>query len=44
MFSIGSETPLNAYQHAQNREMVVSDIIDLHNRAIHQQKKGQQFG
>ncbi|QPC84757.1 alpha/beta fold hydrolase [Phototrophicus methaneseepsis] len=44
MFSIGSETPLNAYQHAQNREMVVNDIIDLHDRALYKQKQGQRFG
>jgi hypothetical protein len=37
MFSVGRET---AFQHAQNRELVVQDILDLHDRALHVQKTG----
>jgi len=40
MFSIGSETPMNAYQHAQNRELVIKDIVELHQRAYDMQRKG----
>ncbi|MCU0513775.1 MAG: alpha/beta hydrolase [Anaerolineae bacterium] len=44
MFSVGRETPLNAYQHAQNRELVVEDILELHEAAVAMQKKGQIVG
>lgn len=44
MFSIGSETPQNAYQHAQNRELVVQDILQLQKRALEMQKIGRRFG
>jgi len=44
MFSIGNETPFNAYQHAQNREMVVEDILDMHERALFMQKQGARIG
>lgn len=44
MFSVGYETPMNAYQHAQNREMVVDDILGLHKQAIQMQKMGVRYG
>lgn len=44
MFSVGNETPQNAYLHAQTREMVVQDVIDLHQRAIDKQKTGHIIG
>lgn len=44
MFSVGDENPMNAYQHAQNRELVVEDILQLHNKALDKQKTGRQFG
>lgn len=44
MFSIGNENPLNAYQHAQNRELVVSDILTLHEHAANMQRAGQRVG
>jgi pimeloyl-ACP methyl ester carboxylesterase len=44
MFSIGNETPMNAYQHAQNRELVVEDILELHEQALAMQKKGHIVG
>jgi len=44
MFSVGTEDPHNAFQHAQNRELVVQDILDLHNRAYDMQRTGQRFG
>jgi pimeloyl-ACP methyl ester carboxylesterase len=37
MFSVGTET---AFQHAQNRELVLNDILDQHNRALDMQKTG----
>jgi pimeloyl-ACP methyl ester carboxylesterase len=37
MFSVGRDT---AFQHAQNRELVLEDILDLHDRALHLQKTG----
>jgi hypothetical protein len=40
MFSVGSESPSNAYLHAQAREMVVDDILRLHDTAHAMQKKG----
>jgi pimeloyl-ACP methyl ester carboxylesterase len=40
MFSVGNETPMNSYQHAQNREMIVSDILALHDQALLFQKQG----
>jgi pimeloyl-ACP methyl ester carboxylesterase len=40
MFSVGNETPSNAYLHAQAREMVVDDILYLHEEAYAMQKKG----
>jgi len=44
MFSIGSEDTTNAYQHAQNRELVVEDILSLHQQALDMQKSGKIFG
>jgi pimeloyl-ACP methyl ester carboxylesterase len=44
MFSVGNENPLNAYQHAQNREMVVEDILAIHADALKMQKVGFRVG
>ena len=44
MFSVGSETPRNAYQHAQNRELVVQDVLRLQDRAYQMQRAGQRIG
>lgn len=44
MFSVGNENHLNAYHHAQAREMVVEDVINLHNSAINKQKVGPRYG
>jgi pimeloyl-ACP methyl ester carboxylesterase len=44
MFSIGNETPTNAYHHAQARDMVVDDILKLNNKALDQQKTGRRVG
>jgi hypothetical protein len=41
MFSVGRDT---AFQHAQNRDLVVEDILTLHNRAVEMQKTGQRIG
>ncbi|MFN8528028.1 MAG: alpha/beta hydrolase [Anaerolineae bacterium] len=41
LFSVG---PDNVYQHAQNRELVVADILDLHQRAYTLQKTGLKVG
>ncbi len=40
-FSIGREA---VFQHAQNRELVVQDILDLHERAYHLQRTGTRIG
>ncbi|MFN8452750.1 MAG: alpha/beta hydrolase, partial [Anaerolineae bacterium] len=40
-FSTGPE---NVYQHAQNRDLVVQDILDLHERAFSLQKTGYRIG
>ncbi len=40
-FSIGPEV---VFQHAQNRELVVQDILDLHERAYQLQKTGYRVG
>jgi pimeloyl-ACP methyl ester carboxylesterase len=37
MFSVGQET---AFQHAQNRELAVEDILHLHEQALDMQKTG----
>jgi len=44
MFSVGHETPMNAYQHAQNRELVVQDILKVHSDAMKRQKQGHWVG
>ncbi len=44
MFSVGHETPANAWQHAQNRELVVQDILALHQKACSMQEKGHLIG
>lgn len=44
MFSVGRETPMNAYLHAQNRELVIEDILELHDQAVKMQKKGKWVG
>jgi len=44
MFSVGQESPMNAYHHAQAREMLADDILKLHNRALEKQKVGPRFG
>jgi pimeloyl-ACP methyl ester carboxylesterase len=41
MFSVGRQTAL---QHSQNRDLVVQDILDLHRRALDQQKTGKLVG
>lgn len=44
MFSVGHDSPINAYQHAQNREMVVQDILNIHAEALLMQKHGYKIG
>jgi len=44
MFSIGNEDATNSFQHAQNRELVVEDILTLHKQAMQIQKTGKRFG
>jgi hypothetical protein len=41
MFSVGRDT---AFQHAQNRELALKDILELHNRAYDMQKSGVSSG
>jgi pimeloyl-ACP methyl ester carboxylesterase len=41
MFSVGRET---AFQHAQNRELVVEDVLNLHRQALTAQKTGAAVG
>lgn len=44
MFSVGTETPANAYLHAQAREMVVEDIVNMHMTAMEKQRVGPRIG
>ncbi|MGJ3238582.1 MAG: alpha/beta fold hydrolase [Anaerolineae bacterium] len=44
MFSVGKESPTNAYHHAQAREILVQDILNLHEAAVQLQKIGPRFG
>ncbi len=44
MFSVGAESPENAFQHAQARELVVQDILTLHEAAYKLQKEGRRVG
>jgi hypothetical protein len=37
MFSVGTDT---VFQHAQNRDLAVQDILALHDRALDMQKSG----
>jgi pimeloyl-ACP methyl ester carboxylesterase len=41
MFSVGRDS---AFQHAQNRDLVIEDILMLHNRAYEMQKSGRKVG
>lgn len=43
-FSIGTESPHNAFLHAQNRELVVEEILQLHRAAYDMQRKGKKIG
>jgi pimeloyl-ACP methyl ester carboxylesterase len=43
-FSVGTDSPHNAFLHAQNRELVVQDILELHKRAYEMQRKGKKIG
>lgn len=44
MFSVGSESMSNAFLHAQARELVVADVLELHNKALAIQKSGKRIG
>lgn len=44
MFSVGNDNPHTAFQHAQNRELVVQDILTLHEKAYSLQRSGQRVG
>lgn len=44
LFSVGTESPTNAYHHAQAREMLVTDIMSLHQHALEKQKVGPRYG
>lgn len=44
MFSIGRESHMMSYQHAQAREMVVEDVLRLHQEALERQKTGPRYG
>lgn len=44
MFSVGNDDPHRAYQHAQNREVVVQDILMLHSLAYEMQRTGRRIG
>lgn len=37
MFSVGTES---AFQHAQNRDLVMDSVLDMHERALNRQKRG----
>jgi hypothetical protein len=43
-FSVGTDNPHNAYLHAQNRELVVEQIITLHEQAYEMQRRGKKIG
>lgn len=43
-FSVGTDSPHNAYLHAQNRELAVNEILQLHEYAYDMQKRGRKFG
>jgi hypothetical protein len=44
MFSIGSESSYNAFQHVQARDLVVEDILQLHDDALKLQRTGRRVG
>ena len=44
MFSIGNETVMNTHHHAQARDILVDDILELHELAIEKQKVGPRYG
>ena len=44
MFSVGNESAMNTHHHAQARDILVDDILELHDRAIEKQKVGPRFG
>lgn len=44
MFSVGNESMSNAFLHAQARELVVQDILELHTKAFDIQRKGKRVG
>ena len=44
LFSIGTESSQNAFMHAQNRDLVIRDILELHEMAIRIQLEGRQYG
>lgn len=44
MFSIGNDNPHRAYQHAQNREVIVQDIVAQHQMAYEMQRTGKRVG
>jgi pimeloyl-ACP methyl ester carboxylesterase len=43
-FSVGKESPHNAYLHAQNRDIVVNEVLELHRHAYEMQRKGRKIG
>lgn len=44
MFSVGAEDTVNTFQHAQARQLVVSDILTLNEQALKVQKEGRLIG
>jgi len=44
LFSIGTESPHNAFTHTQNRDLVIDDILALHENALQIQLKGRKIG
>jgi len=44
MFSVGRETVMNTHHHAQARDILVNDILNLHDLAIQKQKVGPRIG
>jgi hypothetical protein len=44
MFSVCNDDPQIAFQHAQNRELVVEDTLQLHDAAVRMTKEGQRVG
>ena len=44
MFSISNEDSFESYQHVQNRELVVEDVLMLHEQALEKQRSGSRLG